>query len=68
MPVDTPVTIPETEPTVAMESDELLHEPPLIDEESVVVCDGHMVSGPDMVPAPVLTVTCRVMKQLVGSV
>ena len=50
MPVLTPETTPVTAPTVAIDVLLLLHAPPAILSESVVVADWQTVAMPDIVP------------------
>lgn len=55
VPVDTPVTTPDEEPTVATEGVPLVHTPPGEEEVSVPVPPGHSAVGPVM-PGNGLTV------------
>ena len=67
VPADTPVTMPEDEPTVAMDGLPLLQVPPPL-HERMMVEPTQTLPEPVMGPGDALTVTTAVMKQPVGSV
>ena len=63
VPADTPVTIPVTDPTVAIPDDPELHVPPAIVLSSVVVSPTHTLMVPVIAGGEVFTVTVFVMMQ-----
>jgi len=60
VPAETPVTIPEEEPTVATEGLPLLHVPPPV-PVSIIEDPTHTLPGPVMAPGVGLTVTIPVV-------
>ena len=63
MPAVTPVTTPLELPTVARAVFPLVHVPPAVDDESVVVLPMHVCAVPAIAAGTGLTVTSRVLKQ-----
>jgi hypothetical protein len=68
LPALTPVTTPLDEPTVASAGLLVLHVPPALASESVVVEPAQTVVTPVIEAGSGLTVTGIVMKQVVGNV
>ena len=68
MPAATPVTRPEPEPIVAIDTSLLLHVPPLVASVSVVVAPSQTLSVPPIVAGSGLMVTNVVLRHDVGSV
>jgi hypothetical protein len=63
VPPDTPVTTPETEPTVATDRLPLYHSPPEIRSLKEMVVPAHSEEGPLTGPGVGLTVTITVAGQ-----
>ena len=68
MPLDTPLTVPDDDPTVAIAVLLLVQTPPVGDEDNVVVDPVHTESVPDIAEGAVFTVTALVAKQPVLNV
>ena len=66
-PVDTPVTTPPV-PTVAIEGTVLLHTPPAVASDNVVVVPIHTLTGPDGVMAAGVGLTVTVVKAVQGPI
>jgi hypothetical protein len=64
VPTAAAVTIPVSEPTVATEGALLVHTPPGVELDNVMVEPRQTGASPEMVPTEVLTVTCLLMKSL----
>ncbi len=61
IPVDTPVTTPETDPTIAMPVDDELHEPPPTASLNVIVDPMHTCVLPVIAPGRGFTVAVVVV-------
>ena len=68
VPVLTPVTIPFSEPMVAVVVTLLLHKPPLTTSLNVSADPAHTLPAPDIAVGAVLTVTVIAVAQPVGKV
>ncbi len=61
VPAETPVTMPERDPTLATVVALLVQVPPGMASPNVIVCPTHTPEGPLMGPGVTLTVTTRVV-------
>jgi len=62
-PLEPPTTIPDDEPTEAMERSLLLHVPPLVVSAKVIVKPVQTLDGPVMAPGAGKTFTVAVVEQ-----